>query len=567
MNPRRYLAVVGDADDPLVPQLTGQALPAPGLVVKQSAPWLCIWHDPRLPVTVNGDVAVLGPVSCDREAPEKSPRGPDDLSAAWGDWVAIGRDPNLCAWIQRSPLGHLPAYVSFLGNRVLISNDAELLLRAADFTPAIDWSFVATHLAFAHLQTAQTGLKGVTELLPGSRLRPASTRTPELTWSPWTYTARDREISTFDEAVTSLREAIDHAVRGTLRGHFRPLLELSGGVDSSVLAASLARRACGASAATLVTDRHEGDERRYARAAAKASGIPLLEIPVPGAPDLARPTGRRLARPGLPLLLSPADRSLADLARQEGFDAFVSGAGGDCVFASPISAAPAADVLIRFGLGRRAVKAIDDLARIHKASGWEVARMAWQQSRRGPLHPVWQRRTAFLKGAHDIPLPVHSWLDEPDGVLPGKRSQIRSILAALAHVDGYGRHEVAPSIYPLLSRPVVETALRIPSWLWIEGGIDRAVARRAFSGFLPKLVLERRTKGGLDGYGIAGIEAHRASLRSFLLEGHLARQGIVDRGEIDDVLARPISRTDRSYHGLFPLIDTEAWVRAWLGDP
>lgn len=567
MNPRRYLAVVGDAEVPLPPQLTREALPAPGLTMKQAAPWLCVWHDPRLPVTVNGDVAVLGHVAWDRDEPEKSPGGPDDLSAAWGDWVAIGRDSDHGAWIQRSPVGHLPGYVMCLGNRVLASSDAELLLKATGFTPVIDWSFVATHLAFAHMQTAQTGLEGVTELLPGSQMRPANTRTPELTWSPWTYTARDREISTFDEAVTSLREAIDRAVRGTLGSHERPLLELSGGVDSSVLPASLARGTRGARAATLVTDRREGDERRYAGAAAKASGMPLLEVPVPGAPDLARPNGRRLARPGLPLLLSPADRSLADLARQEGFDAFVSGAGGDCVFASPISAAPAADVIIRFGLGRRAVKAIDDLARIHEASGWDVARMAWQQSRRGPLHPVWQRRTAFLKNAHDIPLPVHPWLEEPNGVLPGKRSQIRSILAALAHVDGYGRHEVAPSIYPLLSRPVVETALRIPSWLWIEGGIDRAAARRAFSGFLPKLVLERRTKGGLDGYGIAGVEAHRASLCSFLLEGHLARQGIVDRGEIDDVLARPISRTDRSYHGLFPLIDTEAWVRAWLGDP
>ncbi|WP_098108846.1 asparagine synthetase B family protein [Novosphingobium sp. PC22D] len=520
-----------------------------------------------MPVTVNADLAVLGHVAWDREAPEGPLQALADLLPAWGDWLAIGRDPDNCVWIQRSPLGHLPAYVMNIGNRVLISSDAELLLKAAGCTPAIDWSFVTTHLAFAHLQTAQTGLEGVTELMHGSLLHPATTETQELTWSPWAYTSSDREISTFDEAVSCLRGAIDRAVRGTLGSHRQPLLELSGGVDSSVLAASLARGTCGASAATLVTDRREGDERRYASAAAMASGMPLLEIPVPGAPDLDRPIGRRLARPGLPLLLSPADRSLADLARHEDFDAFVSGAGGDCVFASPISAAPAADVLIRFGLGRRAVKAIDDLARIHEASGWEVARMAWQQSRRGPLHPVWQRRTAFLKNAHDIPLPVHPWLDEPDGVLPGKRSQIRSILAALAHVDGYGRHEVAPSIYPFLSRPVVETALRIPSWLWIEGGIDRAVARRAFSGFLPTLVLERRTKGGLDGYGIAGIEAHRASLRIFLLEGHLARQGIVDRGEIDDVLARPISRTDRCYHGLFPLIDTEAWVRAWLGDP
>jgi hypothetical protein len=84
---------------------------------------------------------------------------------------------------------------------------------------------------------------------------------------------------------------------------------------------------------------------------------------------------------------------------------------------------------------------------------------------------------------------------------------------------GTGVTRVAPSRFPLLSQPVVETALRIPSWLWIENGRDRAVARTAYSGFLPASVLDRRTKGGLDSYAIAMLARNRSALQPFLLEG------------------------------------------------
>ncbi|MFN3457732.1 MAG: asparagine synthase-related protein [Novosphingobium sp.] len=346
------------------------------------------------------------------------------------------------------------------------------------------------------------------------------------------------------------------------------LLELSGGVDSSILAAALAAHGADARAVTLVTDEREGDERVYARAATTATGLPLDELAVTGAVDLAMPAAVRSARPGLPMTLSLADELLAQKARTEIIGAFVSGAGGDCVFCSPGSAAPAADVLRRFGIGKAAWTAIDALARIHHASTWEVAKMAWRQARNRMPPPAWPRTSGFLvKDALPGTPPDHPWLEEPADVLPGKRSHVRAILAALAHVEGYGRQEVAPSRFPLLSQPVVETALRIPTWLWIENGRDRAVARMAWSGFLPASVLDRRTKGGLDSYAIAMLTRNRNALRPFLLEGHIARSGLLDRSRLEAALARTARRGDAETYLLFPLIDTEAWARAWLGAP
>lgn len=444
------------------------------------------------------------------------------------------------------------------------------MLGAMGTAPALNWDFVKQHLAFAHLQTRQTGLIGIDELLGGEcwERKADATWQRRTVWTPWVWTAPDREITDPAKARQALRGSVEGAVAGLMPRDMPCLLELSGGVDSSILAAALAAHGADARAITLVTDEREGDERIYARAAAAATGLPLDELAVPGTVDLAMPAAVPSARPGLPMTLSLADDLLAQKARTEIIGAFVSGAGGDCVFCSPGSAAPAADVLRRFGIGKAAWTAIDALARIHHASAWEVAKMAWRQACNTTPPPAWPLTSGFLvNDALPETPPDHPWLEEPADVLPGKRSHVRAILAALAHVEGYGRQEVAPSRFPLLSQPVVETALRIPTWLWIENGRDRAVARMAWSGFLPASVLDRRTKGGLDSYAIAMLDRNRNALRPYLLEGHLARSGLLDRTRLEAALARTARRGDAETYLLFPLIDTEAWARAWLGAP
>jgi asparagine synthase (glutamine-hydrolysing) len=345
------------------------------------------------------------------------------------------------------------------------------------------------------------------------------------------------------------------------------LLELSGGLDSSILAAALSGCPAATSALNLVTPGPEGDERHYARATAQRTGLPLEEQFVPADVDLTTPTDRRTARPGIPAILRVADRQFMHAGKARDIDAFFSGTGGDCVFASPSSAAPAADALREFGPGRRFVRAVRDVARIHRASVWGAGRMAWRQAHQPPLHAIWPKDTTFLD-LEALPSgpEFHPWLVEPADALPGRRSHIRAIIASLAHLDGYARHSVAPSIFPLLSQPVIEACLRIPTWMWIEGGRDRAVVRAAFRDALPREVLERRTKGGMDAYCLRNYEHNRARLVPYLLDGHLAAAGLLALDELEAFLAKPVGRRDDRFYRLLPIIDTESWLRGWLGD-
>lgn len=572
MNPERYLAVIGPATDTGRLKAIAARIALHGLMGSEIAMGLMVFARAGLPIVASGSGVVIGQQFGDITKPFGDPIFPEVLTTrTWGNYCAIGLDrPGAASWILRAPLGHLPVLLRQKGRFLFVASHADLLLDAVGEQPELDWSFAAQHLAYAHLQTRRTGIVGIEELLPGEMLFQTAAQLwrRRTMWSPWDWTTRDREILDPADAETCLRTQVEATVAELTRGARAPLLELSGGLDSSILAASLAAAHAPARAVNLVTRATEGDERDYARATAAATELPLEEITVPDSFDLCRPALVRSARPGLPQLLIAADRLLTATARTNRVDAFVSGAGGDCVFASPGSAAPAADVLLRFGIGRHFLRATDALAEIHHASAWQVARMAWQQSRRGPIHARWPADPMFLAPACTAAsAPDHPWFAEPEGVLPGKRSHVRAILAAFAHVDGYPRHEVAPSRYPLLSQPVVETVLRIPSWLWIEGGRDRAVARSAWAGVLPAKVLGRRSKGGLDGYSIAMIEAHRDALRPFLLEGHVAQSGLIDRPALEAVLASRPRRGDTAIYRLFPLIDIEAWARAWLGEP
>ena len=134
----------------------------------------------------------------------------------------------------------------------------------------------------------------------------------------------------------------------------------------------------------------------------------------------------------------------------------------------------------------------------------------------------------------------------------------------MAHLDGFPRYAGMPVIFPLMSQPVIETCLRVPTWFWIEGGRNRAVARDAFRDLLPPGHVDRLTKGGLNSYCARAVEHHRPAIRSFLLEGHLARAGILDRAALDRYLAEPWLIRDERLFRLLPLIDAEAWARAWL---
>lgn len=486
------------------------------------------------------------------------------ITEYWGDYVCLLETPDGTGLQAiRAPSGTLHAYRIRRGPVTYLTSHIEIALEYGLVTPAIDWAFVAHHLAFLHLPTAATGLAGVDEIMPGEAmlLQGTGSATRAL-WSPWAFTAPAQRIASAAEAAENLSHAVRQAVGALVLPSDKVLLELSGGLDSSVLAAVLSEAGRETIALNLATPDPGGDERDYACAMADFCGISLSEAQVGEDIDLTAEPSTWTARPGLPAMLRSADALFDRLAKEKSITAFVSGTGGDCVFCSLSSAAPATDYLRSHGLRPRLVALLRDIATIHETNIWNVSRLLMRQVGRGKPALPWARNSQFLKPDRLPFAPAaHPWLSEPDHVLPGTRAHVRAIIAANAHLDGYGRQQTAPSLYPLLAQPVVEACLRIPTWLWVDGGRDRAIARNAFRQSLPEKIVARRTKGSMDAFCARIFDRNRDRLRPFLLDGLLAGAGLLDRVKIETYLSRPFSNRDNLFYHLLPIADTEAWAR------
>lgn len=490
----------------------------------------------------------------------------DLLARTWGGYVAfeVSRDERI-ARVLRDPSGAQPCWMVRSPASTVFSNDVRLGLTVAGRPqPAIHRESLAQALLFPDLRGPATAMEGIDEVQPGTaRSAPIATGawTTETRWSPWHFTPAAERVDDPDQAAELVRRGVDEATRAWSKTLDRPLVELSGGLDSSIVAAAIAAAGKPLLAMTLVTPGPDGDERRYAEAVATSLGGTLREVHATADMiDLHRSASGHLPRPAARGFAQAGDRLALQTAEAMGADGFLSGGGGDNVFAYYYSALPAADRLRAAGPGIGALATVVDAARLMRRSVWQTGRRAIERAWIDRSLPLWQRDPSLLSAdVASLGMPDHPWLKPPRNSLPGKHWHVRQLVTIQNHIEGFARGGL-PIVFPLLAQPLMEAALRIPSWLWIDGGRDRAVARRAFRDRLPQIIIERRTKGGLDSLAEAVVGQHHAVLSDMLLDGWLAASGIIDRPAVEKALSA--SRLSGRLR-LLALADVEAWARCW----
>jgi len=491
----------------------------------------------------------------------------------WGGYLAL-RTRHATAEILRDPSGAMPCYHVAMDDMHVFTSQPALLFHYGLAQPEIDWTILTQGLVFQDLKPARTALRGVSELLPGMS---AKSLPPGLAlqcvWNPWRFTHRTMEARDFAIATASVREAAVTCIGAWGQCFDRPSVELSGGLDSSIVAAGLARINPLASAMTYAALEGDPDETPYARAVADRLGMKLdVAAPDIASIDIGVSEARDLPRPVARCFSQGYDRIAHDHARAIRADAFFSGGGGDNVFSYQRSLAPVRDRLIREGLSPGVIATIGDIAALGDTSIWHVVLRTLRRSLRREPMPAWRADHALLSSDAIAALPLpqgNPWLEAPPASLPGKRAHVAALMEVQNHLEGHGRLAFAPIISPLLSQPVMEACLAVPSWLWCTGGRNRAVARAAFADALPETVIARQSKGAFDGLAARLVAANRDHLRALLLEGCLAAQGLLD---LDAVAAALDTATleSRTIVRLLTLADVEAWARAWrirLDDP
>jgi len=564
----RFLAAAGHPEDRLRLERAAGLGAGDGLVRAQESRMLSLWTPSGTP-TISGEEgnrALVG-LLFDRASANRLTQLPvvnDDparfVRDHWGAY-AMFADRAGGHSALRDPSGSVPIYYGPAGALDIYASDADLLLRALPNPPRPDLDFIRHWLSFPFLRSHRTGIDGVRELLPGMwrRRDDAGERLVEA-WSPFAFARADSAICGFDEAAARLREDALRTIPLLVPPGEETLLQLSGGLDSSIVAAALRHAGAPFRAVNFATRSADGDERDYARAVASHCRVELAEM-VEGraAPDLGGSIAGPLRPPPNPLL-QPVHRASRLHFAATGPGLVLDGAGGDNVFAWLNTPVPALDALRRKGPAT-ALAALRDVAELHGCTVWTAARLAVRKALRGHGRR-WRSDTSFLaEGAVMVDPDLHPWLQPPPGIVQGKADHVRMIVGI--HHFLFDPWPGAPAVlHPLLAQPLLETCLRIPTWLWVQDGRDRAVARAAFADLLPERIIERRGKGRLETMFLKGYRALRPRLEAFLLDGGLAARGIIDREAVGAFL-RSEQPPEGRHIRLLEIVAAEQWLRSF----
>jgi asparagine synthase (glutamine-hydrolysing) len=498
-------------------------------------------------------------------------RGDWLIRAHWGAYVAIlaARESDSVD-VVRAPLGDLPCYTFRSSSGLFLGSDVEMFVRFAGFVPQIDWSQLALHLGAPDLYRRRTCLVGLDELSGGERMTDIAGHTTHLArWTPWDFVGIDRRFNDPIEAASRVRDVVRIAVAAQASGYDKVLLRLSGGLDSSIVAAALAHANQPFVTHTLVTRDRGGDERVHAQAVADHLGVTLVEAQRDlNLVDITASDAHCLPRPSARAFVQASSRIARNVASSSGASVIFDGGGGDNVFASLQSTAPVADCLKADGGNGYFWRTARSIGISAHASTIKVARAALVRSwMRGPGFRWSVDLTLLSDEARRIAAEAadHPWLAPPAGALAGSAAHIALLAAAQSVVQSRNPSVPIPDVSPLISQPVAEACLRVPSWLWTHDGHNRVIARDAFRDALPQSIVDRRGKGIPDSFMVELIDANLDLIRDMLTNGELARNRMIDRAAVSAALAPAAIAKGFGYIRIMQLVDVEAWVRSWGG--
>ncbi|HEY0685879.1 MAG TPA: asparagine synthase-related protein [Steroidobacter sp.] len=495
----------------------------------------------------------------------------------WGRYVAFLHEPeSRSTYVLRDPTGHLPCFrYTIQGVNIYFSNADCLDLGLPRFS--INWSFVAAYLCNWRLQNRETGLDEVAEVAPGECVEHhfgGATRSL-LYWNP-VEISRSQPFESFDAAVQELRGTTRACIWAWASCYPGIVHSLSGGLDSSIVLSCL-RTAPSQPSITCLHYFHDAatdtDERRFARAAASHLDCKLIERQLDASSvKLEALSGvAKCPRPAVYQYSVQQGSFENELAVRTGASAVFKGIGGDQVFFQGQGELAVSDYLYSRAL-LSAWRLSGHVARAERTSVWSVLKSGWARGLlRRPCDPLAHMgrpqplvRPEVVAAVRGNERWIHPWLRSIDGVPEGKLQHVGAMSHPFAYYDPLQRLVAAERVHPLFSQPVMEVCLRTPTYFMAAGGRDRAVARQAFAQDLPKSIVARRGKAGLDSYLHRVGERNLQYIKAMLLDGHLVKQQLLDRRRVEAALTAPRSRMREELNELLVYhLSTEAWINSW----
>jgi asparagine synthase (glutamine-hydrolysing) len=383
--------------------------------------------------------------------------------------------------LTRDPFGLHGLYTTEIGDVLWCASDARLLRRLPGVSHEVEPHALHGYLCFSYVPAPLT-------LTPGLRALPAGVRvvvTPGKTHSETTAAWQEgpRLAMGEDQAVAELRERLRIAVRRRLGNEREVAVFLSGGLDSSLIAALLVAEGVKLHLFTLDFGPPYDAELPYARQVAERLGRPLHRVP-------ARP---RQVRAALAATAAAMEQPFGDgvtvplylLGQAAAGSAGVvfNGEGGDQLFGGWVNKPLVAAELYGTGAYDREAAYLRSFHRFY-----------------GMTDSLYTSRARAAVGAPD----VGAWI-RPALNADGFTSLLHRLRAANLWLKG--AQNIAPRCVqlaaahglqvraPFLDRALTEWSFTLPPEWFLQGACEKHLLKRAAEPYLPSEVIWRPKRG------------------------------------------------------------------------
>lgn len=488
--------------------------------------------------------------------------------------------------LARDRMGEKPLYHTVADGLLIFASEMSAILAHPAVERRIDPHAFSAYLTLEYVPAPLSMVAGVSKLEPGHALVLEDGRVTTCEW--WRLAPRvETPVPEYPDAVSRLRDVLQRAVRSRLVADVPLGVFLSGGLDSSTIAALAAREGAVETFSIGFAER-SFDESSYAREVAAHIGSTHHERIVTSAEmtDLIPDIGTLLDEPIGDASIIPT-AVLSRFARER-VTVALGGDGGDELFAGyPMHQAHRVATLWR-----------PLPAPVHGLAS-RVARMLPVTHRNFDLR---FRALSFLRGAAAPPPENHAlWMASftpaekqtllapalretgEDPALQAfdrawERSEGAPPLARAAHLDAltYLPNDILTKVdrasmavalevrAPFLAREVVDFAFGLPDEYRMRGLTGKRLLRDAVRDLVPASILERPKKG--FGMPVAAWLSGplRDLMRDTLSPDALKGPGLLDPGTVTGMMDEHERGVTDHRKPLWTLLAFELWRRRWI---
>ncbi len=572
----------------------------------------------RWVIAYNGEVYNFRELRRDLEQSGQRFRGNSDTEvvleacAAWGVETTLQRLIGMFAfalwdqsdkilYLARDRLGIKPLYWGQHDDVFVFGSELKSLTQQPDWGPEVDRDALTTYMRFGYVPSPMSIYKGVSKLPPGHllRFRPGATVQTNLYWDIRSIArdgVRDRSTLSDADAVCQFEMLLRDAVKRRLVADVPIGAFLSGGIDSSCVAAMMQDESVGPISTFSIGFNEKGfDEAPHAKAVARHLGTDHTELYV-------TPTDALAVVPSLPDMFDEpfADSSqiptyLISAMTRRYVTVALSGDGGDELFGGYTRYAWGETWWRRIGAlplsGRRF---LGDIIEGLPESTWNHLFRTIPRSLRPPTpgrkmhvlsnvlridnpdalyrrqHTHWHQPEELVVGGrerHGV-LNDHSIAEEIPNFT--ERMQLFDILTylhddILTKVDRASMAVGLEARVPLLDHRVVEFAWRLPRHMKIRGGSSKWLLRQMLERYVPKALTDRPKMG----FGVPIDDWLRGPLRDWaetlLDEQRLAREGYLNPVPIRQFWTDFITERTSSGYRLWTVLMFQSWLEHQTG--